>query len=66
MWLESLRTILTLAAIRNLSIIQFDISSAYLYSMLKKGVYMEQLDGYVAPGKKDWVCHLRKGPYRLA
>ena len=26
---------------------------------------MGQPGGYVAPGKKDWVCHLRKGPYRL-
>jgi len=65
MWLESLRTILALAVIRNLGIIQFDIISAYLYGTLKKGIYMEQLEGYIAPGKKDWVCHLRKGPYRL-
>ena len=66
MWLESLCTILALVAICNLGIIQFDISSAYLYGTLKKGVYMEQLEGYVTPGKKDWVCHLRKGPSRLA
>ena len=65
MCLGSLRTILALADIRNLSIIQFDITSAYLHGTLKEEVYMEQPEGYVAPGKEDWVCRLRKGPYRL-
>jgi len=66
MCLESLRTILALVTIHNLSIIQFDINSAHLHSTLKEEVYMEQLEGYMAPGKKDWVYHLEKGPYRLA
>jgi len=26
---------------------------------------MEQPEGYVAPGKKNWVGHLKKGLYRL-
>jgi len=55
MHLESLRTILALAAIRDLDIIQFDITSAYLRSTFKEEVYMEQPEGYIAPGKKDWV-----------
>jgi len=55
MRLESLRTILAppslpLAAIRDLDIIQFDITSAYLHGTLKGEVYMEQPEGYVAPG----------------
>jgi len=52
--LESLRTILALAAIRDLDIVHFDITSAYLYGTLKKEVYMGQPEGYVAPGKEDW------------
>ena len=39
--LESLRTILALVAVRDLNIIQFDISSAYLHGTLKEGVSME-------------------------
>jgi len=66
MCLESLCTILALAAICNLGIIQFDINSAYLHVTLKEEAYMEQPEGYVAPGKKGWVCRLKKGPYRLA
>jgi len=55
MHLESLRTILALAAIRDLDIIQFDTTSAYLHGTLKEGVYMGQPEGYIAPGKTDWV-----------
>jgi len=65
MRLESLRTILTLAAIRDLDVIQFDIPSAYLHGTLKEEVYMEQPEGYIAPGKEDWVWRLRKGLYGL-
>ena len=56
MCLGSLRTILAPQDIRNLSIIQFDITSTYLHGTLKEEVYMGQPEGYVAPGKEDWVC----------
>ena len=55
MCLESLRTILALVATRDLDIIQFDITSPYLHGTLKAEVYMEQPDGYITPGKEDWV-----------
>jgi len=55
MRLESLRTILALATTRDLDIIQFDITSAYLHDTLKEEAFMEQPKGYVAPGKEDWV-----------
>ena len=48
-------TILALAAICDLDIIQFGITSAYLRT-LKEDVYVEQPEDYVAPGKKGWVC----------
>ena len=49
MRLESLRTLLALAATRDLDVIQFDITSAYLHGTLKEKVYMEQPEGYIAP-----------------
>ena len=61
MGLEFLRTILALAAIHDLGVIQLDITSAYLYGTLKEEIYMEQPEGYVAPGKEDWVWGLKKG-----
>jgi hypothetical protein len=66
MRLESLRTLLAIAAVCDFDIIQFDITSAYLRGTLKVQIYMEQPEGYTAPGKKDWVWRLRKGLYGLA
>ena len=65
MGLESLRTIRALAAIRDLGVIQFDITLAYLHGTLKEEVSMEQPEGYVAPGKEDWVWGVKKGLYGL-
>ena len=65
MRLESLRTILALAAIRGLDVIQFDITSAHLHGALKEEVYMVQPEGYVAPGKEDWAWRFKKGLYGL-
>ena len=39
--LKSFRTILALVAVRDLDVIQFDITSAYLHGTLKEKVYME-------------------------
>ena len=65
MCLESLRTILALATIRDLDIIQFDIISAYLHGTLIEENSTKQPEGYVAPGKEDWVWRLEKGLYGL-
>jgi len=52
-------------ATSTLDIIQFDVTSAYLHGTLKKGVHMEQPEGYVAPGRKDWAKGLQKGRYGM-
>ena len=65
MCLESLCTMLAIAAIRDYDIIQFNIMSAYLHGTLKEELYMEQPDGYTAPGKEDHIWRLKKGLYGL-
>ena len=65
MRLESLHTILALAAIRDLDIIQFNITSAYLHGTLKEEPYVEQLDSYKVSGEGDYVWRLKKGLYSL-
>ena len=65
MRLESLRTLLALAASRDFDIVQFDITLAYLHGTLKEELYVEQPDGYVALGKEIWVWRLKKGLYGL-
>ena len=59
MRLESLRTILALTVIRDLDTTQFYILS--LPPRHDQGG--EQPEGFVAPGKKGWVWHLKKGLY---
>jgi hypothetical protein len=61
MRLVSLRTLLALATIRNPDVIQFDITSVYLYVSLKEGICMGEPDGHVAPGQEGWVWRLKKG-----
>ena len=73
MHLESLRAILALASIRDLDVIQFDITLAHLHGVLKEEVCMEQPEGYVRAtlllrrkigcGASLW--RLRKGLYGL-
>ena len=65
MHLESLCTLLALAASNDLDIMQFDITSAYLHGTLKEELYVEQPDSCVAPGKETWVWCLKKGLYGL-
>jgi hypothetical protein len=65
MRLESLRTLLALAASHNLAIVQFDITSAYLHGTLKEKVFVDQPAGYVDPEKDGWVWRLKKGLYGL-
>jgi hypothetical protein len=45
-WLETVRAILALAAIKDLHIRQMDVKGAYLNRILKEKVYMHQLEGY--------------------
>jgi hypothetical protein len=42
-----------------------DVNTAFLYSLLDEIVYVEQPEGFVAPGKEDHVCLLRKALYGL-
>ena len=65
MRLESLRTLLGVAAIHDFDITQFDVASAYLHGTLKEELYMEQLDGHTVSGWENWVWKRKKGLYGL-
>ena len=63
MRLDTLRTMLTIAAIENLDIQQIDIKGAYLNGNLKETVYMHQPVGY--KDKTGRVCRLQRPLYGL-
>ena len=62
----SIRTLLALLAGRKKTEIhQMDVNTAFLYSTLDETVYIEQPEGFEAPGKEDHVCLLKKALYGL-
>ena len=50
--METIRSVLALAAQLKLQVFQLDVKSAFLYGELKEEVYVEQPQGYVIEGKE--------------
>ena len=48
--ITSIRMVLAIAALRNLEIHQMDVKTAFLNGDLDEEIYMEQPEGFVAPG----------------
>ena len=63
--LESVRTVLGIAATLDWEIHQFDVKTAFLHGNLTEEIYMEQPEGRKEKGKEDWVCRLHKSLYGL-
>ena len=63
--ITSIRTIICIAALRNLEIHQMDVKTAFLNGDLEEEIYMKQPEGYVIPGQEDKVCRLVKSLYGL-
>ncbi len=61
----SIRLVLSIAAAKDLEMVQLDIKTAFLYGDLKEEIYMLQPEGYALPGKEDEVCRLLKCLYGL-
>ena len=60
-----IRMVLAIAALRNLEIHQMDVKTAFLNGDLDEEIYMEQPEGFVAPGQEKKVCKLVKSLYGL-
>ena len=63
--METIRTVLALAAQYELPVYQLDVKSAFLNGELEEEVYVEQPQGYIVKGKEDMVYRLRKALYGL-
>lgn len=62
---DSLRIILSIAAVRSLEMIQLDIQTAFLYGVLDVELYLEQHKGFVVAGRETELCLLKKCIYGL-
>ncbi|KAL4367117.1 hypothetical protein GQ457_05G026950 [Hibiscus cannabinus] len=63
--ISSIRTILCLPACYDLEFEQLDVKTVFLHGDLEEELYMEQPEGFVAQGKDDYVCRLKKRLYGL-
>ena len=57
--------IIAIAALQNLEIHQMDVKTAFLNGDLEEEIYMEQPEGFSAPGQERKVCKLVRSLYGL-
>ncbi|GKC11178.1 calcineurin B-like protein 4 [Tanacetum coccineum] len=60
-----IKMILAIAALRNEEVHQMDVKTTFLNGDLKKVLYMDQPEGFMAPGLESKVCRLVKSLYGL-
>ncbi|GJV44456.1 retrovirus-related pol polyprotein from transposon TNT 1-94 [Tanacetum coccineum] len=63
--ITSIGMILAIAVLRNLEIHQMDVKTAFLNGDLEEEIYMNQPEGFIAPGQEGKVCRLVKSLYGL-
>ncbi|KAD2806293.1 hypothetical protein E3N88_39670 [Mikania micrantha] len=63
--ITSIRLMLAIAALRDLEVHQMDVKTAFLNGDLEEEIYMEQTDGFLAPGQEGKVYKLVKSLYGL-
>ena len=62
---ESLRSLIAIAAQKDLQLHQLDVTTAFLNGQLEEEIFMKQPEGYVIKGKEHMVCRLKKSIYGL-
>jgi hypothetical protein len=62
---SSIRTFLSLVAVHDYELEQLYVKTAFLHGDLEEDIYMDQPEGFIVPGKEDYVCRLKKSLYGL-
>ncbi|GKA59734.1 retrovirus-related pol polyprotein from transposon TNT 1-94 [Tanacetum coccineum] len=63
--ITSIRMVLAITALRNLEVHQMDVKTAFLNGDLEEEIYMNQPEGFIAPGQESKVYRLVKSLYGL-
>jgi len=63
--INSVRTVLSIAAIEDMELSHLDVIQAFLLADIDEEVYIKQPDGYVVQGQESKVCKLNKALYGL-
>ena len=56
----SIRTFFSIVAMHDLELERLDVKTAFLYGELEEEIYMDQPEGFIVPGKENYVCKLKK------
>jgi ATP-binding cassette subfamily B (MDR/TAP) protein 1 len=62
---SSIRMLLSIVAMHDYELEQLDVKTAFLHGELDENIYMDQPEGFVVPGKENFVCKLKKYLYGL-
>jgi hypothetical protein len=62
---ESVRTVLSIAAVEDLEILQLDVKTAFLNSEFKEKVFMDRPTGFISNASPTYICRLQKSLYGL-
>ena len=62
---SSIRTLLSIVAMRDYELEQLDVKTAFLHGELEEDIYMDQPEGFVVPRKENLVCRLKKSLFGL-
>ena len=60
-----IKVLIALTSFHNLVIHYMDVKIPFLNGDLEKEIYMDQVEGYMAPGEEQRVCSLVKSLYGL-
>lgn len=60
-----MRSLIAYANYKGFKVYQIDVKSLFLNGILEEEVYIDQLEGFVDPNKRNMVCKLHKDLYRL-
>ena len=60
-----IRTFFSILAMHDLEFEQLDVKTAFLHGELEEKIYMDQPEGFIVPGKENFVCKLKKSLYGL-
>ncbi|XP_039311856.1 uncharacterized protein LOC105203970 [Solenopsis invicta] len=63
--IDAWRTLIAIAAKRDLNVRFFDVKTAYLYGKLEETIYMEPPPGFKDIFEKGEICRLKKSLYGL-
>lgn len=56
---------LAVIAFEDIELLQMDVKTAFLERYLNEFIYREKPEGFVNPGKSNFVCKIQKALYEL-